>query len=237
MALKGTHIVMKRCFVLVTLLGICFSWQYDDDIMVKINSVNVTKDNQLDREDNMLYLSSATDIPEMLNKTGRQYTSVSTETDINLKLMQFFFNCGELLVSVYNYFKGNEIHADNRKVVRQSSFHQISRNGTEWQYFWSSSSLCEYYNSATLDENAETILNYCINDDRYNITLAMCVIVKLAKNCSFQIRMQRTASKPYENMWNMPCGKYQQHINYVDGLCYHDYEKIRNNDVNFLRNL
>ena len=112
--------------------------------------------------------------------------------------------------------------------VREStSISDITLNGTRWEYVWSSQSTCATYDNSVIDENAETILDYCVDKSLYNITLAICLIVDLPDTCSYKLRLQRKTDvalkiqKPFQNIWDIQCTSMgSRHIKYTGGLCY-----------------
>lgn len=132
----------------------------------------------------------------------------------------------QLLLTV-NYFNMNKLKVSQNNYLQRSDFYKFERNGTEWEYIFASNSACLVYNNKTaVNNDVISALNYCISDDRYYETAAMCVVLKLSQDCSFDVRLQRSGNGPYKNIWDMPCGELQQHIGYRNGICYNSENTV-----------
>ncbi|SMN22987.1 similar to Saccharomyces cerevisiae YBR012C Dubious open reading frame, unlikely to encode a functional protein [Maudiozyma saulgeensis] len=192
---------MKYYFIFTIILAICHALQ-DDNIKLGAHT-------------------------DMFQTTNRTFELNTDGADMNLKLLQLVSSICGLISSIYHLFTDGEITRKITPVRTSTNIHNITLNGTQWEYAWSSQSMCVTYDSFAVDEAMQTILNFCIDEYSYNITLAMCIIIDLPDICSYEIRLQRKTDialkirKPFENIWNIRCNGYgNQHITYVGGLCY-----------------
>ena len=192
-----------------------------DALLMNYSTENMLSDNACDYTKNSscpYIITNATkvfgntlDNPVNLQANKKPYDRMGT-------LIQNVFY--QLLLTV-NYFNMNKIKVSHKNYLQRSDFYKFDRNGTEWEYIFASNSAClDYNNNTAINNDVISSLNYCISDERYDKTAAMCVVLKLSQDCSFDVRLQRSRNGPYKNIWDMPCGELQQHIGYKNGVCY-----------------
>lgn len=187
---------------------------------------NSLSSNECDYKEDISYLNVITNVTDACTNGHENSVKLQINKEAYHNLRALIQNLFHRLLSTANYFNRNKILATQKKYLQKGTIHKLEKNSSDWEYIWASNSACINYNSTAIDNDVISSLNYCITDERYNITAAMCIVLELFQDCSFDVRLQRSRNRPYENIWDMPCGKLQQHVSYKNGICYNREDKM-----------
>ncbi|EHN03794.1 YBR013C-like protein [Saccharomyces cerevisiae x Saccharomyces kudriavzevii VIN7] len=197
-----------------------------DALSMNYSTENMLNNNACDCKKNFSYPDVITNVTEAFNNTLENLVNLQANKNLYRNMGTLIQNVFYQLLLTVNYFNMNKIKASQKNYLQKSDFYEFERNGTEWKYIFASNSACIDYNNTAVSNNVISSLNYCISDERYNKTAAMCVVLKLSQDCSFDVRLQRSRNGPYKNIWDVPCGGLQQHIDYKNGICYNSENKM-----------
>ncbi|QID87009.1 hypothetical protein GRS66_009665 [Saccharomyces pastorianus] len=197
-----------------------------DALSMNYSTESILSNNACDYRKNSSYPDTITNATEAFNNTLETFVNLQAYKELYYSMRTLLQNFFYQLLLTVNYFSMNKIKSSQKNYLQKSNFYNFERNGTEWEYIFASNSACPDYNNTAVNNDVISSLNYCISDERFEITAAMCVVLKLSQDCSFDVRLQRSRNGPYKYIWDMPCGQLQQHIGYENGICYNSESEM-----------
>ncbi|CAI4937058.1 Killer toxin KHR [Saccharomyces cerevisiae] len=146
----------------------------------------------------------------------------------HVKELSFLYNLADSvnsfiadLTTTINNISNSIKDGSKKNSCGSSDVYVLTKDGGQWEFAWSVFKDAGAKNCDTTASASEIayILRNCINDSEYEHKMAMCIRMDHSGTWNVDVRLQRSWSRAYANIWDMPCGDLQTSVAYDGSEC------------------